>query len=128
MGHRAKKLVWRRDKGRCFYCGVRLSWSKKTIDHVIPQSKGGPHRVWNLALACYPCNQEKDDRDPKPIHLDIVLQRKLLHESIVSAGQAIELAKAQGNDDEVERLKATLERIKTAILQDNCDWVGKLPA
>lgn len=112
---KTKKFLWNRDKGRCFYCTKDLTWEEKTIDHVIPRSKGGPHRVWNLVLACLQCNQEKDDNDPTSEQLDTVLRRKLLHESLVSIGQAIEIAKGQRDSQEVARLLETLWTVQDAI-------------
>ncbi len=44
---------------RCYYCGHRLSRKNKTIDHVIPLSKGGADKKHNQVLACRTCNEEK---------------------------------------------------------------------
>lgn len=52
---------------RCAYC--KKVFSDKlpaTIDHVIPLSKGGPHTISNLVLACKPCNSRKHNN---PIYL-----------------------------------------------------------
>lgn len=115
VGHRSKKLVWKRDQGQCFYCGKSLSWDEKTIDHVIPKSKGGPHRVWNLVLACRTCNQVKADSDPVPEHLNIILKRKVQYETMVSVARAIEVAKKQQNSGETVKLLKTLWSIQNAI-------------
>lgn len=55
-----RENIFRRDNYECVYCG---SSNKKdlTIDHVIPQSKGGPHTWENLVTACKKCNSEKAD-------------------------------------------------------------------
>lgn len=42
----------------CIYCGE----PSKHIDHIIPVSRGGEHRVGNLAPACARCNLTKSDR------------------------------------------------------------------
>ncbi len=49
---------------RCAYCGRKAtSW---TLDHIIPKSKGGPTRRWNLSRCCAQCNGSKSNRDVLP--------------------------------------------------------------
>lgn len=49
---------------RCAYCGApATSW---TLDHIIPKSKGGPTRRWNLARCCSRCNGNKGSADLLP--------------------------------------------------------------
>ncbi len=40
----------------CYWCGKRFPPEELTIEHLIPKSEGGPNRLENLRLACYPCN------------------------------------------------------------------------
>lgn len=47
----------------CVYCGRRLAADEATLEHFIPQSKGGGHHPWNLFLACSRCNQDRGNRD-----------------------------------------------------------------
>ena len=42
--------------GMCVYCKVA---SGKTMDHVIPLSRGGPHDAANVVPACRSCNSSK---------------------------------------------------------------------
>lgn len=51
--------VWERDRFTCLHCGTRRHLS---IDHVIPESKGGPATLENLQTLCKPCNSKKRDR------------------------------------------------------------------
>lgn len=44
---------------RCYYCGLRLRPSHKTIDHMVPLGRGGPNRYYNRVTACAPCNFKK---------------------------------------------------------------------
>lgn len=55
------KKIWRkeiRDKwdNQCAYCG---STEKLTIDHIVPQSKGGMDFTKNVLCCCHSCNQDK---------------------------------------------------------------------
>jgi 5-methylcytosine-specific restriction endonuclease McrA len=48
---------------RCFYCGLKVTFSsgERTLDHVVPRSKGGPNGSRNKVASCRPCNQAKKD-------------------------------------------------------------------
>jgi hypothetical protein len=61
-----REYVFRRDGKRCVYCGARA----KTVDHVIPKSKGGRFHEYNLVAACHACNNGKAARLPweLPVH------------------------------------------------------------
>jgi hypothetical protein len=55
------KRMWRqqiREKWdhECAYCG---STEKLTIDHIVPQSKGGMDFTKNVVCCCHSCNQDK---------------------------------------------------------------------
>lgn len=50
----------RRDQGLCAYCGGRGN----TVDHILPQSRGGGTTWENTVLACGSCNNRKRDRTP----------------------------------------------------------------
>lgn len=51
--------VWRRDGGKCVYCG---STENLQLDHIIPFSKGGATTVENLQLLCQKCNLQKSNK------------------------------------------------------------------
>ena len=55
------KRIWRREikekwEHKCAYCG---STENLTIDHIVPQSKGGIDFTKNVVCACHNCNQSK---------------------------------------------------------------------
>jgi len=42
----------------CYYCGG----SSQSIDHVVPLSRGGLHKIGNLVGACLSCNKRKNNK------------------------------------------------------------------
>ncbi|WP_114559143.1 HNH endonuclease [Desertihabitans aurantiacus] len=55
-----KRGVLRRDRRTCAYCGGFA----ETVDHLVPQSRGGPNTWLNTVAACGACNALKADRTP----------------------------------------------------------------
>ncbi|WP_460365780.1 HNH endonuclease [Actinocorallia lasiicapitis] len=53
----SKPGVYKRDKGRCGYCGR----PGNSIDHIVPVSRGGASSWENTILACTKCNHKKAD-------------------------------------------------------------------
>jgi len=53
-----------RAEGRCEYCCMHQSLQGATfhVEHIIPQSRGGPTQLENLAWACPSCNLRKANR------------------------------------------------------------------
>ena len=47
-----------RAKGRCEYCRTPLDYTPDpvVIDHILPTTGGGVHRLDNLAASCWGCN------------------------------------------------------------------------
>jgi 5-methylcytosine-specific restriction endonuclease McrA len=61
----SRKNLWRRDGYRCQYCGRKPRFEDLTVDHVIPQSRGGISSFPNCVLACVQCNLKKGGRTPE---------------------------------------------------------------
>ena len=58
-----RREIFRRDGYRCQYCGREVP--NLTVDHVVPQRRGG-HDTWqNLVAACPACNVHKGERTPE---------------------------------------------------------------
>jgi 5-methylcytosine-specific restriction endonuclease McrA len=57
-----RRNVYLRDKGRCQYCGCKVTTAEFTLDHVVPRSRGGKTTWANLVTACMRCNQRKGSR------------------------------------------------------------------
>lgn len=60
---RRRRAVIARDGERCRFCGTGPAVGVVlTLDHIIPISKGGTHRIENRQLLCAPCNHAKADK------------------------------------------------------------------
>lgn len=59
-GYEVKEYLLERDRRRCAYCHAKDI--PLQIEHIVPRSRGGHHRVTNLTLACPHCNQEKGNQ------------------------------------------------------------------
>ena len=61
MPHRLYSQVAERADYRCEYCLApeAISPGEFEVDHVWPRKHRGRDELWNLALACRPCNQRK---------------------------------------------------------------------
>ena len=57
-----KHRLYGKQEGRCGGCNLFLPYPNMTIDHIVPQSKGGPDHLENLQLLCGACNSLKGDR------------------------------------------------------------------
>lgn len=65
-GHQRRLIrrVLLQESPSCYWCSRRLDESTATIEHFIPWSYGGTHRIANLTLACHRCNTGRNDRTP----------------------------------------------------------------
>jgi 5-methylcytosine-specific restriction endonuclease McrA len=61
----SKRNIYIRDRATCQYCGYLPGWSRLTIDHIMPRSRGGETSWENCVVACKPCNNRKGNRTPK---------------------------------------------------------------
>ena len=66
-----KKHVIRRDRNICQYCNKKFKPSKLTIDHVIPQSKGGKTCFENTVACCSECNNKKDNKNLSEVNMKL---------------------------------------------------------
>lgn len=63
--------VFWRDAFTCQYCKEKYSSSVLTIDHVLPQSRGGKTSWENVVTACSPCNTKKGNKLPHEANMKL---------------------------------------------------------
>ena len=57
-----KHVLFVQQEGLCNGCGVLFPFRNFTVDHVVPQSRGGTDHLDHLQLLCGACNSVKGDR------------------------------------------------------------------
>lgn len=54
-----KRTLFGQQEGLCNGCRIAFPFQNFTVDHVVPQSKGGTHHIDNLQLLSNACNSKK---------------------------------------------------------------------
>lgn len=75
VGHIPYKIsdIAARDKGRCGICHTTLARNERTIDHILPLSRGGVDAEHNVQLAHRRCNSAKNNTARYPQNLRLAL-------------------------------------------------------
>lgn len=73
-----RKNILTRDRNTCQYCGHKFNPRDLTLDHIMPESRGGPYSWENLVACCQSCNRKKADQTPEESGM------KLLHKPMRS--------------------------------------------
>ena len=69
----SKRKVFERDGNVCGYCGITMSSKNRTIDHIMPTSRGGSkYDYGNVVACCSSCNSIKSDRTPEEMGWDLL--------------------------------------------------------
>jgi 5-methylcytosine-specific restriction endonuclease McrA len=68
----SKENIVKRDNHQCQYCGKHVSTAAATLDHIIPESRGGKNTFRNLVTACLKCNTFKADRTPEEAKMKLM--------------------------------------------------------
>lgn len=66
----SKRGVLQRDAERCGYCTARA----RTVDHIVPVSRGGTNSWLNTVASCGPCNNRKGARTPAEAGMRLLVQ------------------------------------------------------
>jgi 5-methylcytosine-specific restriction endonuclease McrA len=79
----SRKALIKRDRNMCQYCGIKLTASQITVDHVLPRAQGGTTTFVNCVVCCQTCNNKKADKTPEQANM--ILMKKPTHPSFSSA-------------------------------------------
>lgn len=77
-----RELLLRKQKNKCFYCGVDLvryySGAKNDFntDHLTPITRGGDNSLENLVACCRACNQRKRSKTLKE-YINYLKEKKI---------------------------------------------------
>ena len=74
--------IYARDRYLCQYCGAKEGSTRTisgkptkvvlTLDHILPESRGGKFSWSNLTSACRECNLKKGDRTPEEANMPLL--------------------------------------------------------
>ena len=67
-----RHTLYGRQEGICNGCLVLFPFRNLTVDHVVPQSKGGSDHPDNLQLLCGACNSKKGERTMEALIADLL--------------------------------------------------------
>ena len=58
----AKQRLFDHQRGICMGCGRKFGPDEMQLDHIVPESRGGPDCFHNWQLLCGSCNQRKGNK------------------------------------------------------------------
>lgn len=67
-----RKNIYQRDNYTCQYCGEYNTGRGLTLDHIVPESRGGKSSFENLVACCVSCNRRKADKTPEEAGLQLL--------------------------------------------------------
>ncbi len=67
-----RHTLYGRQEGVCNGCLVLFPFRNLTVDHIVPQSKGGSDHPDNLQLLCGACNSKKGERTMEALIVDLL--------------------------------------------------------
>ena len=68
-----RHTLYGRQEGVCNGCLIHFPFRNLTVDHIVPQSKGGTDHIDNLQLLCGACNSKKGNRPMEELIADLAV-------------------------------------------------------
>jgi hypothetical protein len=68
----SRRKLFARDRHTCAYCAQRFGEYGLTVEHILPESRGGAWDYMNCVSACRTCNSLKADRLPEEAGMKLV--------------------------------------------------------
>jgi 5-methylcytosine-specific restriction endonuclease McrA len=62
-------VLYDRDAGRCGICSLPVGANDRSVDHILPISKGGVHAYTNTRLSHMACNARRNNRGEAQLRL-----------------------------------------------------------
>jgi hypothetical protein len=81
--HWSKTGVRRRDEGKCAYCLKPAL----TVDHILPQARGGEDEWMNTVASCVKCNGKKGNRTPEEANMPLLFQPSIPQRVYLTGGK-----------------------------------------
>jgi site-specific DNA-methyltransferase (adenine-specific) len=78
-----KERLYKEQNGLCNGCKTQFEIRNLTVDHIIPQSKGGSDYYENYQLLCGSCNSIKGARPMEYLRKKIEARKKLMKDKII---------------------------------------------
>jgi 5-methylcytosine-specific restriction endonuclease McrA len=79
-GYEVREYLLAKWQRRCAYCDAESV--PLEVEHIVPKTRGGTHRVSNLTLACGACNQAKGNR---PVEEFLAKKPEVLHQVLAQS-------------------------------------------
>ena len=120
QGWHIRHYIFNRDNWTCLYCGKPgTDKNPLTLDHVIPESQGGPSRVHNLVTACLNCNTKK--KKSRPVAEFLANEPEKLAKIHQQLGEIVPLTSAGRLNSVMHAMQAILHA--TGLPVTRCDGV-----
>lgn len=97
-------LYQQRKELPCYWCGIYLEQDDATLEHLHPESKGGPTTVDNCVIACTNCNNKRGTLPVEEFRSSAWLKKKLEQLSREKQNRSIPENKT---DSEIRELAAS---------------------